>query len=111
MSQQSGISEFFDKLFLIGLGAKKVSEEKIKELIDELVKKGEISKEESEGYFNKFCIKIKSERKEFEDRVSELIQDLLEKMDIPTKNDIETLKSRVAELESKLAEKDKQAEV
>jgi len=101
---QKKISEFFEKLLLAGMGAKKVSEEKIKEIVDELVKKGEILKEERQSYFDKLYTKAESIRKEFDDRISELIRDLLEKMEVPTKNDVEILKRRIEELEKKVAE-------
>jgi polyhydroxyalkanoate synthesis regulator phasin len=73
--------------------------DKIKEMVDELVKKGEMSEKEARETFEELKEKSKQTRAEWEARIDNAIQNVLKRMDIPTHTELEELRERLAKLE------------
>ncbi len=91
----SEISEIFRKAALFGIGAIALSQEKIEEFTQEMVKKGEINREEGK----KFVIEVISEKnrqcKDIEERISSKVKDVVENSGAASKKDIEELSSKI----------------
>jgi polyhydroxyalkanoate synthesis regulator phasin len=86
------------KALFAGLGA----QEKVKELVDELVKKGELSKSEGAKILKTWTEKAGKRRQNIRKTLSEMISKTLEKMNLPTKDDIEKLNKKIETLSKKL---------
>jgi polyhydroxyalkanoate synthesis regulator phasin len=86
------------KALFAGLGA----QEKVKELVDELVKKGELSKSQGAKIVKTWTEKAGKRRENIGKTLSELISKTLEKMNLPTKDDIEKLNKKIETLSKKL---------
>ncbi len=86
------------KAMMIGLGA----QEKAKELVDELVKKGELSKSEGAKLFKEFVAKTEENTKTMEKNVKEFVQKAFDKINIPTKDDFERLEKKVQALSARV---------
>ncbi|MDI6890783.1 MAG: phasin family protein [Thermodesulfovibrionales bacterium] len=82
------------KALLAGFGA----QEKVKEFIDELVKKGELSESEGAKIVKAWTEKAGKGTEQFTKNVSNMINKTLEKMNLPTKKDIEELNKKVETL-------------
>jgi len=113
MSEESKFSEFFQKLFAAGLGFITFSEEKAKNFIDEMIRRGEISQKEGEGLMKNIMEKIQTGSRETEQKVKELIRKYSKAAKAPleggeelaaAKAQIEDLRAKIAELEKRLAE-------
>jgi polyhydroxyalkanoate synthesis regulator phasin len=86
------------KALLAGLGA----QEKVRELIDELVKKGEISKSQGAKIVRTWTEKADKRKENLGKDLSELINKTLTRMNIPTKKDIQELNKKIDALSKKL---------
>jgi polyhydroxyalkanoate synthesis regulator phasin len=86
------------KALLAGLGA----QEKVKELIDELVKKGEISKSQGAKIVKAWAEKAGKRREKVSKNISELIDKTFTGMNLPTKKDIHELNKKIDALTKKL---------
>ena len=86
------------KALLAGLGA----QEKVKELVDELVKKGEISKSQGAKIVKTWTEKADKRKENLSKDISELINKTLTRMNIPTKKDIQELNKKIDALSKKL---------
>jgi polyhydroxyalkanoate synthesis regulator phasin len=92
---------FFESIrraLVAGLGVP----EKVKELVDELVKKGELSESQGAKLVKEWSDKFTKSGDELGKSITALINKTLEKMDIPTKNDIEKLNKRLHTLSTRM---------
>lgn len=86
------------KALLAGFGV----QEKVKEFIDELVEKGELSKSEGARLVREWSQKAEQSTSEFNKTVSDVITKTMEKMNLPTKDDINRLDKKVQTLSTRL---------
>ncbi len=86
------------KALFAGLGA----QEKVKELVDELVKKGELNKSQGAKIIKAWTERANKKREDISKSLSEMICRTIEKMNLPTKDDIEKLNKKLETLSKKL---------
>lgn len=91
--------ELVRNILLAGLGA----QEKIKESIDELVKKGELSESQGAKIIKEWTEKAERSSSELRENMSEIIARTLEKMNIPSRDDIESLEKKIENLALRIA--------
>lgn len=77
-------------------------QEKVKEFIDELVKKGELSESQGAKLVKEWTEKADKSTSELSKSISELVSKTLEKMNIPTKDDMEKLNKKIQSLSSRV---------
>jgi Uncharacterized conserved protein len=95
------MKDLINKGLAFGLGLAVVSKEQIEKLVDELVKKGDVSAAESKELARKLFEKGEAEKKEMNARIHEQLEKLLRDFNIPTKADLERLEQRIQDLENK----------
>ncbi len=98
--------DFIKKTMLVGAGLAAMTREKIEEIIDELVKKGELSEKEGKEMVDELVEKTKKYKKDMEGRVEKLVADTLKKLEIPTRSEVEELKKKIKRMEK--LQKDKE---
>ncbi len=77
-------------------------QEKVKEFIDELVKKGELSESQGAKLVKEWTEKADKSTSELSKSMSELVSKTLEKMNIPTKDDMEKLNKKIQSLSTRV---------
>ncbi|MCL5062750.1 MAG: phasin family protein [Nitrospiraceae bacterium] len=77
-------------------------QEKVKEFIDELVKKGELSESQGAKLVKEWTEKADKSTSELSKSMSELVSKTLEKMNIPTKDDMEKLNKKIQSLSARV---------
>lgn len=77
-------------------------QEKVKEFIDELVKKGELSESQGAKLVKEWTDKADKSTSELSKGMSELVSKTLEKMNIPTKDDMEKLNKKIQSLSARV---------
>ena len=100
--------ESLRKLGLLGIGAVAITEEKVKEVVNELVEKGEMNKEEGKTLVHELLTEKKKQMQDFEEKISEDVQNAIGKSKIALKDDVSRLEDKITELEAtiqKLVEK------
>jgi len=100
--------ESLRKLGLLGIGAISITEEKVKQVVNELVEKGEVSTEEGKTLVHELLTEKKKQMQDFEEKISVDVQNAIGKSKIASKDDVSRLEGRITELEKtiqKLLEK------
>jgi polyhydroxyalkanoate synthesis regulator phasin len=99
----------FEKGMLVGLGLIDMSGEKLKEIVDELVERGEVSRKEGASVIKKAMARGARERKDLEKRLHDVAGKAIGKIDVATRKDVEKLEKKLVRLEEKLAALARQA--
>jgi len=89
------------KFLLSGLGVLVLTEEKIEKFIEELTKEGEITQKGKKELLTEIIEKGEEKKKEIEGKIREKVENMLSQMNIATKNDIQKLEKRIEALEKK----------
>ncbi len=77
-------------------------QEKIKESIDELVKKGELSETQGAKLVKEWTEKAEKSSDELTKSISDVLAKTLEKMNLPTKEDVEDLNKKIKALSTRI---------
>jgi len=92
------IFDILRNAMLAGFGV----QEKVKEFIDDLVKKGELSESQGAKLVKEWSEKADKNVEDISKSMSDLVQKSLEKMSLPTKDDIAKLNEQINVLSAKL---------
>jgi poly(hydroxyalkanoate) granule-associated protein len=93
--------DYIRKMTLAGAGLAIMTTEKVQEIMDELVKKGEMTEKEAREAVSEFVEKSKQAKKDLEDKMEQTVTGLLKRLNIPTRKELEEIKERLARLEEK----------
>ncbi|MBU6392900.1 MAG: phasin family protein [Planctomycetes bacterium] len=96
------VSDIIKKAINLGYGALIMTKENVEELMDEMVKKGEIKKDEAKAQVKEVFNKILSSKKEIESKIEEIVEKALHKLDIPTRNELQQMQKKLEEIVKKL---------
>ena len=100
--------ESLRKVGLLGIGAVAITEEKIREVVNELVEKGEMSVDEGKTLVHELLTEKKKQVQDFDEKISKDVQNAIGKSKIASKDDVSRLEDKITELEKtiqKLVEK------
>ncbi len=99
------MNDFFNRTVLFGLGALSLTKEKAEEIVDMMVKKGEVNKDEAQKVVNDFVEKGKKEREVLQETVKNELNQILNQAELATKEDVGRLESKIDELKGLLESK------
>jgi poly(hydroxyalkanoate) granule-associated protein len=89
------MSELIQKMFLAGLGAMALTKEKVEELVNDLVKRGEVAKKDQSKLLDEMLNAVEKGKQEISAFVHKEIEKALQTLDIPTRSEFEELKKKV----------------
>ena len=92
------IFDILRNAMLAGFGV----QEKVKEFIDDLVKKGELSESQGAKLVKEWSEKADKNVEDISKSMNDLVQKTLEKMSLPTKDDITKLNEQINILSARL---------
>lgn len=95
------MNEFIERLINAGFGAIAITKEKAEKIVEELVKKGEVTKKDKPEFVKNLVEKGKEGRAEIEKLVEKSMTNVLNKLNIPTKSDIDALMKKIDRLGKK----------
>lgn len=96
------MQDLLKKAFSLGIGVLLVSKDKIEEVVNELVKRGELGQEEGKNLVKELIEKGESSMHEVEGKIEKIIQSVTEKLNLPTRKELNELKSEIEQLKEKL---------
>lgn len=100
--------DLIKKSFEAALGVASITQEKLKELADELVLKGYLSKKEGEDILKTLKNTANESQKKIGSFVEEQVRKIMKEMSVATSSEIKALKGKIEKLEKELAmEKEK----
>jgi polyhydroxyalkanoate synthesis regulator phasin len=104
------MSELLQRVLLLGIGAASLTKEKIEELVDELVKKGQLTADEGRELLDETAEKAKKESLNIKEMASDTYQDALRAMGVASKESVSEMERRLDVLESKVYGKQSRVE-
>jgi len=91
--------DYIRRMVLAGAGLAIMTTEKIQAIMDELVRKGEMTEKEAREAVAEFAEKSKQAKKDLEEKMEQIAAGLLNRMNIPTRKEVDEIKERLARLE------------
>jgi len=73
-------------------------QEKVKEFVDELVKKGELSESQGVKLVKEWSEKAEKNTEDISSSLNDLLKKAVERMKIPSQEDIDSLKEKISDL-------------
>jgi len=95
----SDMSDMFRKMGLFGIGVISLTQEKIEEFSQEMIKKGEISKEEGKKFVKEVLSEKEKQLKDIEEQINERVRENIKKSGVVMKSDITALERKLEKLE------------
>lgn len=99
------MSDFFEKMFLTGLGTISITKEKAERIVNELIARGKLEKSKKKETIDGLMKKGKDFKKTLEKLMETKTKRMLDRMELATKSDVKLLKKRIEVLEKKLSKK------
>jgi polyhydroxyalkanoate synthesis regulator phasin len=98
------MEDLFKKTISFGLGLFDYTKEKVEHLVDELVKRGELTKQESTQAVEELWEKAEKEQSAFWNKIKEFVNSMVAEMPLVRRSDLKALEDRLAALEKKLGD-------
>jgi len=89
------MSDIINKAFLAGLGAISLGRDKVESLVDDLVKRGELSQEQKRGILSELLESVEKRQAELGEFIQKEVRQILKSLDIPTREEINKLKEEI----------------
>ena len=94
--------ELLRKAALAGLGIVTLKEDKVRDIINDLIEQGELSKEDGNQFFKEIRERVEKNRSEVEGKMGEMLKRTLDKMNVPSKEELNRLAEAQKELLSRI---------
>ena len=95
----SEMSEMIKKMGLFGVGVISLTQEKAEEFTQEMIKKGEMSREEGKKFVREVLSEKEKQVKDLEDKINDKVENVMKKSGVVMKSDISALEKKIEELE------------
>ncbi|MCD5390797.1 hypothetical protein LR007_02915 [candidate division NPL-UPA2 bacterium] len=95
------MGDLVKNLVALGLGALAISEEKVREITRELIKRGELKKGDAPKFTKEILKKTDRSRKEIEKGISQMIKKALANLPLVSRDELSKLERRIEKLEKK----------
>ncbi|GAB4074852.1 hypothetical protein GCM10028778_23550 [Barrientosiimonas marina] len=93
------MSDFLKKGFLLGLGAAVSGKEKVTNKLDEMVEKNELTQEQARSFMRDIIDKGETKTDEWSSKQFEQTQHMAKDLGIATQEEVNELRTRLADLE------------
>ena len=90
--------EIIKKTMLTGIGLAAVTREKIEEIAEDLIEKGQITEKEGKEFIDELMKKSEQARTDLEKKVEDIVRKALKKMNVATKEDIAGLEKKIRQM-------------
>ncbi|NOQ38551.1 hypothetical protein GQ472_06720 [archaeon] len=98
---------FIRKAALLGIGIAAITKEKAESLAKDLIKKGDLNKDEGKKLVTELMTKSKKSKKEFETTVNKQISVMIKKANVASKKEIKVLEDKIKKLEAEIKKQTK----
>lgn len=94
--------ESLRKMMLIGVGAADMAADKLRQMVDDFVERGEISMEEGRKLYNELLSRADEQRQTANERIKTQVRETLKDLGVADRTQIAMLESRIDSLERKI---------
>ena len=102
MQKSIAMEDTFKKLLHTGIGAVSLAKAKIDEVVDDLMDKGRLSREEGEKILNDFKKDSATSKAAMQKEMSQWMEKALNRMEIARKKEVEDLRQQIEELQKRV---------
>ena len=95
----SEMSEMIRKMGLFSVGVISLTQEKAEEFTQEMIKKGEMNREEGKKFVRDILSEKEKQIKDLEDKINENVENVMKKSGVVMKSDISALEKKIEKLE------------
>ncbi len=95
--------DIIKKAMFFGLGLLSLTKEKAEEFVDDLIKRGELSRKEKFKMVDRLLKEAERQEDELVQRINRSIQKIITDLGLPTKKDIDGISKRLEEIEKKIS--------
>lgn len=93
------MSEMIRKMGLFSVGVISLTQEKIEEFSQEMIKKGDMNREEGKKFVRDILSEKEKQIKDLENKINEVVKANIEKSGMVMKSDISALEKKIEKLE------------
>lgn len=93
------MSEMIRKMGLFSVGVISLTQEKIEEFSQEMIKKGDMNREEGKKFVREILSEKEKQIKDLENKINEVVKANIEKSGMVMKSDISALEKKIEKLE------------
>lgn len=98
------VTDVVKKSLAFGLGAAALSAEKLKQFADEMVCRGDMTKDEAQRFIDEIAARSEEEKRKIQEWISEQISKMLRQTGAAEEKRVEMLERRIAAIEARLDE-------
>ncbi len=101
------VRSFYDlvhRIMLAGIGAVALKHDELEEFIDKLVERGEIARKDREELIKEMRERYKKYHQGEEHPAHKRVKEMMDRLSMPSKDDIDELNKKLADLEKKIDE-------
>jgi len=91
------------RALLLGFGVISLTKEKAEELVDDLIRRGEVASGEKFKAVDGLLKQAEKQEKELERKIAGTVQKVVADMGLPTKKDLEEISTTLKKIESKIS--------
>ena len=91
--------EYLKKIGFLGIGIAALTKEKAEAVVEDLVKRGELSADEGKALVNDLLSKSEDQRKELAKKIDADVKKAITDVGVVTRKDMEALEKRISKLE------------
>jgi polyhydroxyalkanoate synthesis regulator phasin len=95
--------DIIKKAMLLGLGVISLTKEKAEELVDDLIKRGEVAREEKFKIVDKLLKEAEKQEKELIGKITGSVQKVITDLGLPTRKDLKEISNRLEDIEKKIS--------
>lgn len=96
------MKDIIEKTINLGIGIAATTKEKVESRVDELIKKGQLAKENRAKAVNELFDTVEKKEKEFEEKASAAVNETINNFGLATRKEIDSLSEKVSDLQKKI---------
>lgn len=96
------MKEIIEKSVNLGLGIAATTKEKVENLVDELIAKGQLEKQEKSAAIKEILDKVEKSETEFKEKTKAIVNETINNFGFASKKEINNLKETISDLQKKI---------
>jgi polyhydroxyalkanoate synthesis regulator phasin len=96
------MKDIIEKSINLGLGIAATTKEKVENLVDDLIAKGKLEKQEKSAAVNEILNKLEKSETEFKEKTRAVVNETVNNFGFATKKEINNLKETISDLQNKI---------
>ena len=97
------IRDLIERTFLVGVGAAAFTKDRVQELVEEFVRRGELSSEEGRDMVDRLVARSRDQARSAMKKADASLHGTLRDLGLSTRREVEDLETRVRQLEHRLS--------